>query len=295
MTKTLKAIIFFIVLFLGGQWVIVQVLQHIIDESQFRFSKLYKSGEVMDYDMISIGNSRTLNSFYTPYVNDNYDVSAYNLAYNGMTMRLTEAILDDYLQLLETPDFVIVEISHVFSEHDNNEASNYNIYSNRSENIRDLIGIEDPKLSNVTKCFPLFRYNNEILYRSLFYLNKSDQTWINRYSITEDYVHQISEMKDVELAINDKHAKALVSIKKLIHDYGAKAVFFLAPYHPVYVDKINNIDQATAEIEILLKSPLIDLSRMMSIPTEGYADKIHTNHIGATYISDTLMQILRVE
>jgi len=295
MIKTLKAFIFFIVLFLGGQWVIVQVLQYIIDESQFRFSKLYQGGKVMDYDIISIGNSRTLNSFYTPYVNEKYDVGAYNLAYNGMTTRLTEAILDDYFELHETPEYVIVEISHVFSELDNNEASNYNIYSNRSDNINHLIGVEDSKLSNVTKLFPLFRYNNELLFRTLFYLNKSDQSWINRYSITKDYVHQISEMKDVELEINSKHAPALVAISKLIEDNGAKAVFFLAPYYPTYAEKIINIDEALAEIEQLLELSIIDLSRMNSIPSEGYADKIHTNHIGATYISDTLMQILNVE
>lgn len=293
MSKNIKAVIIFLLLFLFGQWLIIGVLDYIMSHSQFRFSKLYNNRVELDHDVLCIGNSRTLNSLYTPYMHEKYNIDAYNISFNGMSVHVAEAMVREYYELHKNPKTVIAEVSNIFIEDNSNEAANFNIYSNRSKNIKRLINESDPLLSAITKAFPLYRYNNELLFRSLFYIKKSDQTWINRYSIPDDYAIEINQLPEEQLVINPIHVESLLSLKKVIEENGSQPIFFLAPYYPSYVGKLNNIDEVLVELEQLLEIKVIDLS-VMDIPSEGYADKIHTNHIGAPYIVDTLVQLIKI-
>jgi hypothetical protein len=289
--KILKGIVLTIIVFFICQLLVLQVGERIIDQSSFLFSKLYNPESDMNFDIVCFGNSRGVNSFFSPYINDNYNLSAFNCSYNGVELPITKTFIEDYLVNQKKPKTILIEVSSLFNNRNNMVGFNsFNMYSSKSVKINEEIE-KVVKSKWINKLFPINKYNSELFYRTIYYLNKTDQNWINDYEISEELNELVKTSPSEELALNAEELKVLKNIVQVLKDKNIEVVLFLAPYLPNYRVKLSNLKSNLDEMQKTVGLEIIDLSDYLN-DKKYFADRIHTNKKGAIKISQVLMGIL---
>lgn len=145
-------------------------LQAILKQSEFRFSKVYQGG--VDAEIITLGNSRAVNAFYSPEMEAVLDKSVFNLGYNGMSLEVVEAVFLDYLDNNAKPDLVILEITNLRSS--NKLLKDLKLYGGLSRRIRELVNSNFSNIAKICEVTNIYRYNNEMF--SDAYIISSVQT-----------------------------------------------------------------------------------------------------------------------
>ena len=98
---------------LVGDRTLACMLAKVVSRTGTRFARAYRGG--LEADVLVIGDSRGVNGLYGPAIRDVTGLSAFNLAYNGLSMHLCEALFLDYLEHNRAPRLLIVEASNVRS------------------------------------------------------------------------------------------------------------------------------------------------------------------------------------
>jgi len=129
-----------------------------------------------------------------------------------------------------------------------------------------------------------------LFYRSLYYLGKSDQNWINRYNISKKLEADILNIVPFNLKINNRDLNILKQTVKRLKKNGINVFLFVAPYHPNYLSKMMNLKNMIVIIEKATDMTVLDISGYLT-KSEYFADRVHTNENGATIIADTLMKL----
>lgn len=243
----------------------------------------------MDYEILCIGNSRGVNSFYSPYINNTFSLKSYNLSYNGLNLSIEKILLEDYLENHNKPKAVFIEVSNVFNSNSKPYYESFNMYSSKSKRINEKIKETDLNTYILSATFPLYRYNNEFLFRSLFYMFKADQNWINRYKITEGFNQKVLEMPTKNFSCNKKDLMILRQIVVMLKKKDVNVYLYLAPYLPNYLSKINNLSFQIAYIEKEIGVKVINLSRSLSKP-DFFSDRVHINEEGAKLVANLLIR-----
>jgi len=286
--KHIKTVIVFLLIFFVGQWLIAFSFDWISSKSSFRFSKMYSGSQKMDNEILCIGNSRGVNSFYSPHLNDKYSLKAFNLSYNSMDLAMQNLLIEDYLKRHESPKTVFIEVTNVFNSDPN--FSSFKLYSNKSEKLSEEIKTEDCKTSVISSIFPLYRFNTELFYRSLFYLGRSDQNWVNRYEISKKLESEILELDAFSFDVKQNNLTILKQTVETLNEKDIEVILFVAPYHPSYLTKIENLKDLIGLIEKTTGSSVEDLSDFLN-ESKYFADRIHTNEKGAISITDALIKL----
>jgi hypothetical protein len=264
-----------------------QAIHFLVLQSQFRYSRLYGS-EKMDNQLIFIGNSRGVNSFYVPCVEKNLSRSAINLSYNGLSMGMMEIFLKDYLERHEKPEIIFVEITGGGGSPQRNT-----IFLDDSKRLRTLYRSQSPKAFGYTDVSHLYRFNDEQLFRILYYIGRTDQTWINRYALSPELVDQArNDPTPVRLGISLESLSALSRIDKLLAEEGIAVRYIIAPYMPAWRNRIANMEEFKQQIGSVLRkgTPICDYSDALN-ENAYFADRIHTNLTGAV----PLFEIMRAD
>lgn len=288
--KLLKTIVLFLLIFFVGQWIIEISLDSINSKSSFRFSKLYSKSAKMNNNILCIGNSRGVNSFYTPHIDNEYSTKSFNLSYNGMNMPTIGLLLEDYLKNHQSPETVFIEVSTVFNSNTKTDYSAFNLYANKSKRLAKGVKTNNFRTYLISSIFPIYRFNSELFYRSLYYIGKSDQDWINRYNISKVLEADILNTPLFNLKINTTDLNILKQTVERLKENGINVILFVAPYHPDYLLKIKNLKSMIVIIEKATDVPVQDISGYLT-RSEYFADKTHTNDKGAILITDTLIKI----
>ncbi len=201
-----SGILLLIVVYFVGDRGLGVVLDQAILGTKFRYSTLY-AGSV-DADVLVLGNSRGVNSFYTPQLNKRLKRRCFNLAYNGMSPDVALALFQDYLERHNAPQLLILEGTCV----DNNSMCVVNLkpywrHSSRLTAIADRVAPRSVAASRLSR---LFDYNCELFFRALSYRRSNDQSWINRYSIDEQLVQLTKAMPPVDMhEVTTEQARSL--------------------------------------------------------------------------------------
>lgn len=291
--KFLKNITLLIIIFYLGQWIIAKGLDRLITHSSFRLSKVFSKDNPINADILCLGNSRGVNSFFSPHINNSNPYRAYNLSYNGMRMPTIAIFTEQYLKHNKVPRTVFIEISNIFNQAQNIEYSKYNLYANKSASLNKGIKNTDVNTYAISAIFPLFRFNSELFYRSLYYNDDDrEQQWINRYSISKELEIEIDKLPNENFPLNLSDLKNLKELQSELINLDIQVILFIAPIHPQYFPKIENLEILKSKIESITGTKVIDLSNLIS-KSEYFADKIHTNIKGAEIISDTLINLVK--
>lgn len=250
-------------------------LEKALLNSNFRISKIYK-GDVQAQILI-LGNSRGVNGFYAPKIEEDTGLKTLNLSYNGLSIATARLLLEDYLEYNSVPKILLYEVT------------NLNV-GKMSDNILQLYSGISPRMQeNWEKSNPYFayvqkfvaqtnRYNGELFLRALYYTNKSDQNWINRYQISDAFVENYvaGEAAKEWTIINPVAKEELIKIRSICVAHGIEFVPVITPIAPILFREIEEYENWVAEIEALIDQPIIDFGREIG-ELKYFADPVHMN------------------
>ena len=112
---------------------------------------------------------------------------------NGMNLELAKIVLEAYLINNLKPDTLILEISNIYG--DSSLSNSLKMYSGESLDLSEFIDNNTGKKIQIFDIFHLYRYNSEMFLRALYYLFQSDQSWINRYSISDHFLESYQPLE----------------------------------------------------------------------------------------------------
>ncbi|WP_372364535.1 SGNH/GDSL hydrolase family protein [Candidatus Uabimicrobium sp. HlEnr_7] len=277
-------VLFFLVIFIGDR-VIAQVLKTIVNQSQFRYSKLY--GQTAQSDFLLIGNSRGL-VFHQPTIAKLTKKTTINLSYNSMPVDLACAIMKDYFDLYPAPRCIFFEIT-MLNYNNKKLISNFMMYRS-SANIKKLVERNFPKLNWWCNFSHIYQYNGEVLLRTLYYMFKSDQDWALRQQANISQVKKnINNMERFRYQAKQEDLENLRDLVKLVKSKGSDIKLIIQPLFPGFVQKIKNFNDWKQRISKFTGLKIYDYSQI-DFPDHYFVDRVHLNVSGAKAYAKLLYQ-----
>lgn len=274
-----------LVLVFAGDRGLASALEHLTLSSQQRYSLVYRGGQ--KNDILVLGDSRGVNGFYSPVIQERTGLRALNLSYNGMSTECAEAVLLDYLDHNSAPFLVVLEITNLGVE--SNLLTELKLFGGRSARIESLVALRYPQTHLATRVFHLFRFNGEMLLRALNYLRKSDQDWINRYRISPAILEAAARAPERSAASLPHN---LASLQRIVADLKRRNIevrLVISPYLPAYLPRIRDLDEWALKVEQELGGSVRvrnDASQLSDVAL--FADRLHLNEAGGRAYLDQL-------
>lgn len=231
-----------LVLFFVGDRLLAWGLERLLLSSEFRYSRVYAGRAKAD--IVILGNSHAVNAFFAPEIERLTGQNALNLGYNGLSARLAEVIFSDYLERNAAPKLLIIEPSCVSGE--NRVIKQFKLYTGQSARLRAAFRELDWNQAVVTELLHAYRYNNEMFHRSLFYLGRSDNDWVNRYRFNPEVLTTLDRSRDAASRWPMPSKEQLDALCRMIslaksHGIGVRVVF--SPHHPAVVEGVEEFER----------------------------------------------------
>lgn len=283
----MKRFIFVVIAFFAAIFLIdkglSQVLSTIVDKSNFRFSRVSRLDE---NTVVVLGNSRGVNSVNEKYCHDSLNVDLINLSYNGMTPSLIIGLSQDLSKNTVFDNSIfLIEISSFFAWEEIKNGINCNegnfFLQNRDfpdfflpfrGNFKTVDSIYDLKYP-MNSVFNLLDYNSEGLLRSIYYLRKSDNEWINNGVISSSLIDYYDHLHCIKLTFDRTGFEDLLEALK---KYNVKYRFFMAPWHESYKNKFVNYNLILNLIKDKYRVNIVRLDNL-ELQSSFFADGLHTN------------------
>lgn len=270
-------VVFVTVLFavdrLGGR-----ALEALLMRSQFRYSLLY--GGRADAELVIMGNSRSVNSFYQPWVEESTQRTTLNMGYNGLSAGVVHALGLDYFEFSEPPKLLVVETTILAGDLDTpGLLETFKPYSLESTRLRAMLQEEAPRRS-ATRLSRLYCYNSELFMRALYYLDRTDQTWINRYRINQKMLDSVAETKPFELECDSDRLALLADLIDRARRRNVEVRLVLSPFLPAYAARITNLDEYLSAIEAKTGLKVWNYATAVD-EVDAFADRVHLNEYGS--------------
>ncbi len=265
------------------------LLNDIIKRSEFRFSKLYRGGQRAD--IVVLGNSRSVNAFFAPEMHDVLGKDVFHLGFNGMSMTITETILDDYLELNEAPEIVILEVTNL--NVGDGQLKAQKLYRGMSSRLSQLLSRQFPSIGFFCGVSNLYQFNSELFLRCLYYFNRSDQSWINGGTINPDLIEDLKVTAPAQGNMFERSSAGWPALLRIIekcktNDIGLRLV--ISPYLPQYVESFP-MDTWIADFRQALPdaSILYDFHTALKDPAY-FADIVHINGKGNAVLLSEMIE-----
>jgi hypothetical protein len=266
-----------ILVFFVGDRLVGGLMLRQVDQSQFRYSRLYR-GEAAA-EVLLVGNSRGL-TFYQPYIESVSGKSTFNLSYNGMPMDLAKALVQDYLDRYPAPERMVVDITTCDRENDQLLAG-FVPYTRFSPRIDSLIGQKMAWVWWSSRLSHLFSVNNEVFQRALYYRNRSDEDWLLDRVINPELAKSHLD-KPSTIGTNPYLTQQFKEMVAYAQSKNVKVELVIGPYYPGY--NVVNLDKFKSELEQATNMQVRDYRAALSDPN-GFGDLSHPNKNGSmTYI-----------
>ena len=254
------------------------ILQHLTQQSEFRYAKLYNGG--LKYDILVIGNSRGVNGFYQPEIEALTGKKVLNISYNGLRMDIAKALIEDYLVLNKSPQTIILEASMLTKSYPE-LLKEFKPFATPGTNLWNQLNQFYPKIAQSCKLSHIFRYNSELFLRSLYYYNRNDQNWINHNNISKSLIESLNNYGGTRFDVVPELVKDLNAVQKLCFRKNIKLKIVLTPYFPKYQNKMTNLEEWIAQLNKQIgNTKIADYSNVI-IGKEFFADWVHLNKQGS--------------
>ncbi len=279
------------------------LLKPLVANSQFRLAVANNAAKVVrdkSNVLLLMGNSRIMGGIDTTILNGTGEFSAvYNLAYNGLDFADAQALISAFQQSCKCKLSKVIINAGVLPQQRVSSSSKHETVSDvkvflaafNAPLSRDILET-DPKLGATLNTFPIIHFNNELFLRSIYYLvtGKSDQSYSNNYSftLTEGMIQRLKK-KELKAAID---MKALTSLITRLNSNGAKLAIIIPPFHPAYVENVQNFDVYTDDLGQVADEQgiaLYDHSRLFMNEADYFADPVHINTTGQKEYSKYLL------
>jgi hypothetical protein len=285
--KRASLVIAFVAIFLVGDRVIASLLDTVLLRSGLRFSILYSGGR--QYQILILGNSCGVNTFYAPAIQEATGMSTLNLSYNGMSADVAEALFLDYLDRNRQPKLLIIEITNI--THRSELLNDLKLYAPHSERLMSILRANNPEAARWVQISHLFRFNSEMFLRALYYQGVTDQTWINRYQINRTLLNSAANGNSHELKTFPENLAAMKRIVSHAQSLGISVRVVVGPYLPAYGKSLSNMHRWVREVEKEMAGGISirDYSDAIS-DVSAFADRMHLNYEGSCVLLKRLIR-----
>lgn len=268
------------------------VLNGVVKQSGFRFSEVY-AGE-NDAEVIILGNSRAVNAFYAPEMEQELGRSVFNLGYNGMSMELCEVVFLDYLEHNERPSIVILEVTNLNVS--NGLLKDFKLFAGMSARISELLRRDESVLYRASQLTHLYRFNSELFLRTLVYLKGDDQAWINTGSISKEFAENFEAQasdKGVKniYPISGRNWESLLRIIETCQSHDIEVRLVASPYLPAYRRGLVDYESWQAGLNRSLPDScqVYDFSTSLN-DFSSFADPLHINRKGSLLLLNEMIE-----
>lgn len=261
------------------------ILTKLTENSQFRYARMYQG--TAEADILLLGNSRGL-IFFQPHIEKITQKSTLNLSYNSMPIDLGRVMVMDYLKQYKKPELLLIDVT-MCDRYNEQLIAGFSNFSQYSENLDNLIKDKSEKTWYAGKFSQLYRYNSEVFQRTLFYLRKSDEDWLNDRVISPTMQSKVNEEEADELTIDDYLLNELNQLIQLAEKKGIRVELVVNPYYPEYIKKMKTFDNFINKIKAKTNREVRDYSRALT-EVSGFADYQHLNKEGSKQYMDLLLK-----
>ena len=259
-------------------------LKKLIENSQFRYSRLYN--KKAESDILLLGNSRGL-SFYQPYIEEITNQATFNLSYNALPIDVAKVLVEDYLKIYEHPELVIIDIT-ICDRINKQLMAQFACYQPFSEQLSQLIQDSISEVTVASSISHLYQYNSEIFQRALFYYNKSDEAWLLDRDIAKNLIDKVmNESYRYHIRYPQKAPAVLAELTDLLQQKGIKVKLVVNPYYPPFRKRMTDLDSLVQEVENLTKLKVHDYSKAIKHDS-AFGDLQHLNKRGSKLYLDLL-------
>ena len=259
----------------AGDHLLAAILDRLVARSGIRFSQLYRGA--LPPGVLVLGDSRGVTAIYAPRTAAALGVPVFNLAYNGQSTRIQEALLHDYLDHNAAPKLVLIEVTSV--QADDELLSELKLDAGRSTRIATLYRGSHPIAYAATTVGHLFRYDSELFLRSLYYLRHNDQAWANSYRMPTDFLQSVVREEPWRIAPRQENIAALTRMTALLQARGIQVRLFVSPYLPQHLAHLANLDDFVASIGARTGLNVWNFANAID-DSSAFADRIHLNIFG---------------
>lgn len=285
--KTLIWTLFFVTALFAGDRLLGWICGQLTTHSHFRYAKMYEGG--MDAEVLIVGNSRGVNGFYVPEMEKALGKKVFNISFNGLRMDIARSLIEDYVTLNKTPETIVLEAS-VLTKAYPELLKEYKPFARPNNSLGKELKALYPTITKACQVSHLYRYNSELFLRSLYYLNRDDQTWVNKGHISSEQLSSVEKRGGTTLDYLPSLIDDLNAVQALCKEKGIRLRLILSPYLPQYARKMTNLDQWLAEINSRLSGNQI-INYAEAVPgVENYADWVHLNKKGSEAFLAILMR-----
>jgi hypothetical protein len=195
------------------------------------------------------------------------------------------ALVLDYLDRHPAPKMLLIDITLCDRENDALLAG-FLPYTPNSNRLATLIRQKQPGVWRGAWVSGLYRFNNELFQRALFYRKRPDQDWLlDRVILPELAVKAPTESYDLEL-----HPYLIQQLQATIagaHAKGTVVKLVVNPYFPGFV--VKNLDPLIAEVESKTGLKVHDYRNFLTEP-QLFGDFMHPNKQGSVLYLKRLQQ-----
>ncbi len=281
MKKGLWVIIFFIVLFAGDR-LIGWLLQSQVDNSQFRYSRMYRNqGQA---DILIVGNSRGLN-FYQPYMEQATGKKTFSVCYYSMPSEIATVVTQDYLDLYPNVKTVLVEIS-IVEMSDDKLLTGFTTYMPHSRRIDSVIKSTSEDTWYAAHFSHIYRFNNEVFQRAMYHRNKLDDDWYTERVISNSLARNVANY-NVSFKVPEKHVQDLKNLTDYCRKKNVPVKLVLGPFFPNY--QVKNLDVLVKRVEEATGCKVYNYGHSIDDGT-AFSDFLHANLKGGKTMVDLMIR-----
>jgi len=281
MKKAIWVIVFLAVAFAGDR-LIGYFFQYQVKQSLFRYSRMYRGDAKAD--ILIVGNSRGLN-FYQPYVEEATGAKTFSLCYYSMPCEIATVLTKDYIDKYPSVKTVLVEIS-IVEMSDDKLLPGFTTYIPYSERIDSVIKTKASQTWSAANVSHIFRFNNEVFQRALYYRNKLDDDWYFSKVISNRLIEEVG-LRSVEFKAPDTHVQELKQLADYCRAKNINVRFVLGPFFPKYA--VKNIDLLVQHVEKATGCPVYNYSNAVH-DYDAFTDYLHANLKGGKQVVDLMVK-----
>ena len=132
----------------------------------------------------------------------------------------------------------------------------------------------------------IFRFNNEVFQRAMFYRNKLDDDWYYDHTITERLIREVKNYP-VTFKVPEKHVQDIKQLADYCRAHNINLKLVIGPFFPKYV--VNRLDVLKKRVEEATGYPVHDYSYALQ-SYDSFTDYLHANLKGGRQIVDMMIK-----
>jgi len=274
--QTLLAVALLCVIVLAGDRALAGLMRRALPYSGVRFSLALRPST--ERRVLVLGNSRAATGFNAPEVQRRLGVPTLNLAYNGMSTVIAEAMLRGYLAHNAPPRLLVYELDGLQSDHVLVNAMK--CYWDEYPALGELAGRLHPRSRAAMRLFHLYAFNGEAPLRALYYARRTDQNWGNFYRISPEIIDAARAEAPFVIHSRDDDLAALQRIARLARDHGFPLRLVVMPYLHEHIAHATNYAAWVDQARRVSGEPVWDYGHAEGDVTH-FADRVHLNEQGS--------------